>query len=119
MDIFWCNICLVRLSAHARAIPRSLRRSAFAYATKILPHRSRKSRLQLLSPPGEIPLHRAVVPLAVRIGHRIGASGRPGPGAADDVAEAEKVAGDRRFLRRSPGHGAARPDPVGARSETA
>ena len=86
---------------------------------KNLPHRSCKSRLQSLSPPREIPLHRAVVPLAVRIGHRIGANGRPGPGVADDVAEAKKVAGDRRFLRRSPGHGAARPDPVGARSETA
>ena len=47
------------------------------------------------------------MPLAVRIDHRIAARGRPGPGAADDVAEAEKVAGDRRFLRRSPGHGAA------------
>ena len=102
----------VRYLARFVALPSAVRKN-------ILPHLSCKSRLRSLSPPREIPLHRAVVPLAVRIGHRIGASGRPGPGAADDVAEAEKVAGDRRFLRRSPGHGAARPDPVGARSETA
>ena len=92
---FGAIFVLVRLSAHARAIPRSLRRSAFTRAKKILPHRSHKSRLQSLSPPREIPLHHAVVPLAVRIDHRIAARGRPGPGAADDVAEAEKVAGDR------------------------
>ena len=112
--LFWF-VCLptpVRYLTRFVALPSPVRK-------KFLPHRSRKSRLQSLSPPREISLHRAVVPLAVRIGHRIGASGRPRPGAADDVAEVEKVAGDRRFLRRSPGRGAARPDPVGARSETA
>ena len=86
----------VRYLARFAALPSPVRK-------KILPHRSRKSPSNR-----SLPLARSLStvrscpsPCASATASR--ARGRPGPGAANDVAEAEKVAGDRWFLRRSRG----------------